>query len=64
MSTYNYILTQDPSPTSKLLRYALTPIRDIERLTGVNFFPSHTGLTTEQKNSLELRLTNELWATL
>ena len=49
---------QDPSPTSKLLRFALTPIRDIERVTGVDFFPN---LTPEEQNVIELRLTNHLW---
>ena len=51
---------QDPSPLSKLLRFSLTPIRDIERLTGVNFFPD---LTPQQQNTLELRLNNKLWTT-
>ena len=50
---------QDPSPVSKLLRFSLTQIRDIERVTGVDFFPN---LTPQQQNTLELRITNELWS--
>ena len=52
------ILTQDPSPIMDLMRFALTPIRDIEKVTGINFF---SNLTIEGQNTLELRLTNELW---
>jgi hypothetical protein len=51
---------QDPSPVSKLLRFSLTPVRDIERVTGVDFFPS---LSAQQQNTLELRITNQLWST-
>ena len=51
---------QDPSPVSKLLRFSLTPIRDIERVTGVDFFPT---LSPQQQNTLELRITNRLWTT-
>ena len=47
--------------TSKLLRFALTPIRDIEKVTGINFF---TDLSPAEQNSLELRLTNQLWSTI
>ena len=53
-----FSFVQDPSPVSKLLRFSLTPVRDIERVTGVDFFPS---LSPQQQNTLELRITNELW---
>ena len=42
------------------LRYGLTPLRDIERVTGINFFPD---LSAEDQNSLELRLLDEIWPT-
>ena len=60
ISCWLIFFTQDPSPTSKLLRFSLTSIRDIETVTGVNFFPN---LSTQQQNILELRIANELWTT-
>ncbi|XP_064385696.1 venom phosphodiesterase 2-like [Halichondria panicea] len=40
------------------LTLALTPLRDIERIAGVNFFPS---LSVQDQNMLELRIVNSLW---
>ena len=43
-----------------MLRYALTPLRDIEQLTSLDFFPE---LSVREQNLLELRLLDQLWPT-
>ena len=50
--------TQGSSDLTTKLTLALTPLRDIERIAGVNFFPS---LSVQDQNMLELRIVNSLW---
>ena len=49
---------QDYEDDEKLLQYSVTPVRDIERATGVNFFAN---LPPADQNTLELALLDELW---
>jgi len=58
LSYGNSVTVQDYDDDEKWLQYSVTPVRDIERATGVNFFPD---LSPADQNTLELSLLDELW---
>jgi len=49
---------QDNADPAQVIRNSVTPVRDIERATGIDFFPD---LSPAKQNALELRLLDDLW---